>query len=273
MYYTNLFFQKRAYKHYDRFIVCCAAIVISTKYNNIHGKIGEISKTYFTINQKMMGQVSNIVKKEDINKVYDKIFLAETKIYKTFVFDIRHFLPNDYIIIYTNILYLENEEEVMSLSTKISNDHYYTLAPLCIKPYVIALSSIILAADILNLQRIDKEEGIEKLEKMKSFYFNWKQSKLNENTEDLFNKILLSFDNSGLNYSNQITINNENQYNFTYLKWFEKLHPFLNYAELYLCINMVNEFYNDNLSTYETNNPKKSSETSPSTATPYTPNS
>lgn len=182
-------------------------------------------------NLKILGQIHSVIKPEDIQKVKDKITAMEIVLLKCLNFEINIELPNDYIYVYSEILYPNNEDDIRDYAIRISNDSYFTYANHLYRSYVVAIASIVIAAKFLSIPTLLCEE-FKHLENMKPFA-------IDNLSEEEFNKRLLNYENRS-----QMTIKGDNSY-FDSLPNLKKIHPALNYEQLVECIKMIVEFYED----------------------------
>lgn len=153
---------------------------------------------------------------------------------KTLDFHINVALPNEFIFVYSALLYPENESDIIKFSLRIVYDSFYTYANLIYKNYVIALSCIIIAAKFLNIPSIF-DKNFKYIENMRSLFNP-------PSTEEEFNKKLLNFENKTINFSSMQE--NSSSY-FDILEFHKKLHPNLELKDLYECIEMIIEFYEE----------------------------
>lgn len=153
---------------------------------------------------------------------------------KTLNFQISFTLPYDFIYVYSALLYPENEFDISNYAFRIANDSFYTYANLLFKNYVVALSCIILAAKFLAIPGV-LDKNFKNIDKMKAF-------SIPPSTEEEFNKKLLAFENKSFNFSE---INENTESYFDILEFHKKLHPYLELNDLYDCIDLIVEFYDD----------------------------
>ena len=73
---TNFFFIKKCYYNYDKLILACAAILLSSKTQTSQNKFSEISKEYSNYQNKIIGPDGLHKIKEEIGK-YEIILLKE----------------------------------------------------------------------------------------------------------------------------------------------------------------------------------------------------
>jgi len=155
---------------------------------------------------------------------------------KTLNFQISFNLPYDYIYVYSAILYPENENDMLKYAYRIANDSFYTYANLLYKNYVLALSCIVISAKFLGIPSVF-DKNFKNIDKMKA-YSN------PPCTEEEFNTKLLNFENKTSNLAEIQDGNNVGSY-FDILEFYKKLHPYLELNDLYECVNMILEFYED----------------------------
>lgn len=168
-----------------------------------------------------------------MQKIKDKISQAELTLLKSLNFEIYVHLPKDYIIVYSAILYPDNEEDILEFALRISCDSFFTYINLIYKNYVVAVACVIVAAMFLSLPTI-MDKNFKGLENMKVFADP-------PATEEEFNRRLLCFENRSL--CKELRTNSETY--FDILEWNKKVHPYLEIEDLLDCLNMIYEFYDD----------------------------
>ncbi len=154
---------------------------------------------------------------------------------KSLNFQITFNLPYDFIFVYSALLYPENENDMMKYAYRIANDSFYTYANLLYKKYVVALSCIVISAKFMAIPSVF-DKNFKHIEKMKA-YSN------PPCTEEEFNKKLLDFENKSFNCP-EFQDNSGGSY-FDILEFHKKLHPYLELNDLYDCVDMILEFYED----------------------------
>ena len=230
---TNFFFIKKCYYNYDKLIIACASILLSSKTQTSQNKLNEICKEYINYQNKMIGPDELHKIKEDIGK-YEIILLKELN------FNIPEEFPFDYIYVYADLLYPENEQEIIDLGIKIANDSFFTYANNIYKNYVVAISCLILSARFLDIPNI-LEENYKYINNMKRFHRkNITESEFNIALSQYNNQYYLKKEND----ENDINKKEEEEY-FEKLNIYQKLHPFLKKGDLSDCIKLIVEFYED----------------------------
>jgi len=230
---TNFFFIKKCYYNYDKLIIACASILLSSKTQTSQNKLNEICKEYINYQNKMIGPDELHKIKEDIGK-YEIILLKELN------FNIPEEFPFDYIYVYADLLFPENEQEIIDLGIKIANDSFFTYANNIYKNYVVAISCLILSARFLDIPNI-LEENYKYINNMKRFHKkNISESEFNIALSQYNNQYYLKKEND----ENDINKKEEGEY-FEKLNIYQKLHPFLKKGDLSDCIKLIVEFYED----------------------------
>ncbi len=153
---------------------------------------------------------------------------------KTLNFQTNISLPFEFIYVYSALLYPENETEIIKFGLRIANDSFYTYANLLYKTYVVALACIVISAKFLNIPSVF-DKNFKHIENMKSLFNP-------PSTEEEFNKKLLNFENKTINFNS--LQDNSSSY-FDILEFHKKLHPNLELNDLYECIDLIIEFYED----------------------------
>ena len=231
---TNYFFTKNCIFNYDKLSLVCAALLLSTKTKSSQNRLKDICKEYELIKSK-----TSVV--ESSHKIRQQIGKYELHILKALDYNIPDEFPYDFINIYSEILYPNNNEEIANLACKIANDSYFTLANNIYKNYIIALACIYIAAKFLDIPTI-LDENFKFLDNMKRV----NKKKMNE--ED-FKKELYKYDN---NYwvvknekNNEMEIDDNDEEYFEKLSLCEKLYPNMKMEDLLDCIKMIIGFYED----------------------------
>ena len=230
---TNFFFIKKCYFNYDKLTTACAAILLSSKTQTSQSKFNDICKEYSHIQSKLIGP-------EGVHKIKEQIGKYEIFILKELNFNVPEDFPFDFIYVYADLLYPENEEEIIDLAIKIANDSYFTYANNIYKNYVVALACLVISARFLDISTI--------LEENYKYINNMKRINKKNITEYEFNKILSQYNNQFYMKENENEENenkNEEEKYFESLSLCKKLHPSLKMDDLLDCIKLITEFYED----------------------------
>ena len=230
---TNFFFIKKCYFNYDKLLLACAAILLSSKTQTSLNKFNEICKEYSNYENKLIGP-------DGIQKIKEEIGKYEIFLLKELNFNIPEEFPFDFIYVYADLLYPDNEKEIINLGIKIVNDSYFTLANNIYKNYVVALACLLISARFLECPNI--------LEGNNKYLNNMKKIHKKNITESEFNIALSQYNNQyylkNEKDENDINKKEEEQY-FEKLNIYQKLHPFLKKEDLFDCMNLIIEFYDD----------------------------
>ena len=230
---TNFFFIKKCYFNYDKLLLACAAILLSSKTQTSLNKFNEICKEYSNYQNKLIGP-------DGIQKIKEEIGKYEIFLLKELNFNIPEEFPFDFIYVYADLLYPDNEQEIINLGIKIVNDSYFTLANNIYKNYVVALACLLISARFLECPNI--------LEGNNKYLNNMKKIHKKNITESEFNIALSQYNNQyylkNEKDENDINKKEEEQY-FEKLNIYQKLHPFLKKEDLFDCMNLIIEFYDD----------------------------
>ena len=243
---TNYFFIKRCYFNYDKLSLVCSSLLLSSKTKSFPNRLKEICDEYNFIKSKISAM-------ESPHKLKQHLIKYELDLLKTLDYNIPDEFPYEFISIYSEILYPNNDQEIANLATKIANDSYFTLANNIYKNYVVALACIVIAAKFLDIPTI--------LDENFTFLENMKRVNKKKMSEEEFNKELYQYDNNYWNVLNEkndameIERKDEDEY-FIKLSLCEKLYPNMKMEDLLGCIKMIAEFYED-MGKEEGNNVKK----------------
>ena len=230
---TNFFFIKKCYFNYDKLTLACAAILLSSKTQTSQNKLNEICKEYSIYQNKLIGP-------EGVHKIKEEIGQYEIFLLKQLNFNIPEEFPFDYIYVYADLLYPDNEQKIIELGIKVANDSYFTYANNIYKNYVVALSSLIISARFLDIPNIFNNNY--------KYINNMKKLHKKNITESEFNIALSQYNNQyylkNENEENDISKKEEEEY-FESLNIYQKLHPFLKEEDLFDCVKLIIEFYED----------------------------
>ena len=230
---SNFFFIKKCYFNYDRLILACAAILLSSKTQTSQSKFNDICKEYSNIQSKIIGP-------EGVHKIKEQIGKYEIFLLKELNFNVPEEFPFDFIIVYADLLYPDNEQEIINLANKIANDSYFTYANNIYKNYVVALACLVISDRFLDIPNI--------LEENYKYINNMKRIHKKNITEQEFNKILSQYNNQfylKTNENEEGEDKNEDEKYFEKLSLYQKLHPYLKMDDLLHCIKLIVEFYED----------------------------
>ena len=240
------FFIKKCYFNYDKLTTACAAILLSSKTQTSQSKFNDICKEYSNIQSKLIGP-------EGVHKIKEQIGKYEIFLLKELNFNVPEEFPFDFIYVYADLLYPDNEQEMIDLAIKIANDSYFTYANNIYKTYVVALACLVISARFLEISSI-LEENYKYINNMKRIY----KKNISENE---FNKILSQYNNQIYMKENENEENNskiEDEKFFESLSLCQKLHPSLKMDDLLDCIKLIIEFYDDMNDINNNNNENKS---------------
>ena len=230
---TNFFFIKKCYFNYDKLTLACAAILLSSKTQTSQNKLNEICKEYSNYQNKLIGP-------EGVHKIKEEIGQYEIFLLKQLNFNIPEEFPFDYIYVYADLLYPDNEQKIIELGIKVANDSYFTYANNIYKNYVVALSSLIISARFLDIPNI--------FDNNYKYINNMKKLHKKNITESEFTIALSQYNNQyylkNENEENDISKKEEEEY-FESLNIYQKLHPFLKEEDLFDCVKLIIEFYED----------------------------
>ena len=234
---TNFFFIRKCYFNYDKLTTACAAILLASKTQSSQSKLNDICKEYsFTLN-KIKKDSLPIYRPEETHKIKEQIGKYEIFLLKELNFNIPQEFPFDYVYVYSELLYPDNEQEIANFAIKVANDSYLTYANNIYKSYVVALSCLVIAARFLEIPTF-LEDDFKYINNMKKI-----------NTKGIsaknFEKLLIQYDNQPNNNILDEEKKNENEKYFNSLNLCQKLHPELKMEQLLDCIDIIIKFYED----------------------------
>ena len=231
---TNYFFVKRCYFNYDKLSLVCSSILLSSKSKSSQLRLKEICEEYNFIKSKTSSM-------EEPHKIKQNIGKYELYLLKALDYNIPEEFPYDFIHIYSEILYPNNDQEIANLATKIANDSYFTLANNIYKNYIVALACIVIAAKFLDIPTI--------LEYNFKYLNNMKRVNKGKMTEEEYNRELYRYDNNYWNAQNgkndEMEIEGNDDDYFEKLNLCDKLYPGMKMEDLLGCIKMIIEYYED----------------------------
>ena len=161
-YIVNLFFLRRSYLQYDRFIVSAGAIMLACKILNFKRQDSRIipskiaNKFHALVQNKILQNQTAQPYDEQVEKEYmRKIFKAEFKLIKTLEFDFDIELPLFYTEFIVDKLYsgCEDKLTVLTMAHVMANECMRSIAPLCLHPLVVGIGCVVLAGVICNMPR------------------------------------------------------------------------------------------------------------------------
>lgn len=231
MKYTNYFFVKKCYLHYDKLKLACSAILLAAKANSVQNKLDDICNFYVTIEHKIKNN-AKVLEQKDTKKLKTEISNYERHLLKALNYNVDVNLPFDCIYIYASLLYPNNEQSIINYAVKICNDSFFTYANNLYKDYVVALASINIAAKLLGIPCFfDKEfQNINNMRRINTEGISEKE----------FSLKLVSFKNS----DKEPIMETEGDY-FEKYNIYQKLHPFLVEEDLERCTNLIVQFYDE----------------------------
>jgi hypothetical protein len=195
--------------------------------------------------------------KKEIIKFKNKLLDAEIAIMQLFNNSLPDKFPFEYIYLYSKLLYPDNDEEIYNFSRRICIDSYFTYANNIYQNYVVALACIFISAKFLDIKTF-LEKNFKHLEKFKYMH---DMNEKNSNEEQYINALYQFIDDPALLLLNEKGIDNdkEKEEYFNSLSLDKKIHPLLKMDDLFECIEMITDFYEDIKKNYEEINPSKSS--------------
>ena len=227
---TNNFFIKNLYYNYNKMIIACSAILLSTKNEISQNKFNDICKEYSLFHNKGIDP--------DFHKIREILCKFEILLMKQLNFNIPQDFPYDLIYGYSSLIYPNNEEEISNTAIKVANDSYFTYVNNIYKNYVVALACLVIAARLLDIPTI-LDENLKNINNMK------KINKKN-NSENDFERALIQFENKYNEKENGVMEEDEIEDDyFERLTEAQKLYPGLEMNDLIDCISMILEFYED----------------------------
>lgn len=233
---TNFFFIRKCYFNYDKLTTACASILLASKTQTSQSKLNDISREYSSALNKIKKD-NNPYHPEDSRKIKEQIGRYEIFLLKELNFNIPQEFPFDYVYVYSELLYPNNEQEVANVAIKIAHDSYLTYVNNIYKSYVVALSCIVIAARFLDIPTFleDNFKFINNMQKINTKGISAKD----------FDKLLIQYDNQPNNNIIDELEKKENENYFNGLNLYQKLHPELKMEQLMDCIDMIIKFYEE----------------------------
>jgi hypothetical protein len=164
---------------------------------------------------------------------------------KSLNFEISYIQPNEFIYVYSAILYPDNEQDIIRYAIKICNDSFFTYGNNVYKNYVVAIACIMLAARFLSLPAIS-DKSFRHLDNMKAFHIPPAE-------EAEFNERLIYVTNRSVGIEKDMS----NGSYYEILEWNKKIHPYMSVTDLTECLKILTDFYEDVLNKHTGGNPKK----------------
>lgn len=169
---VNLFFTRRSYLNYDRFIVNTAALMLSCKIHNFRRQNKRINPntfatTYHGVYHRRLHLNTDRqppIFEDSLKSEYlAKIFKAEFKLLKTIEFDVDVDLPLNYLNFVIEKVYRENLDNgvFLTMCKVMANESMRSIAPLCVKTLAVAIACVVLAGVVCALPRPQEVTGNE----------------------------------------------------------------------------------------------------------------
>ena len=231
---TNYFYVKNCYFNYNKLTMACAALLLSSKNETSQNKLAEISKEYSIFHNKDLDSEGLHKMKKHIGK-YEIILLKELN------YNVPDEFPYDYIYIYSDLLYPDNNQEIANLAVKIATDSYFTYANNIHKNYVVALACMVIAAKFLDIPSI-LDENFRHINNMKKIHK--KDMSIEEFNRAMNQYDILSTYFTKENKEESSMAEDDDDY-FERKTFAEKLYPGLKIEDLIDCVGIITEFYED----------------------------
>jgi hypothetical protein len=169
-YMVNLFFIRRSYLNYDRFIVSTSALMLACKIQNFRRQGKRIypsnfASTYHSVYHRRLHSTSDKqppVFEDSLKSEYlAKIFKAEFKLLKTLEFDVDIDLPLNHISFVVSRLYKDQQDNnvFITMCKVMANESMRSIVPLCARVLSIAVACVVLAAVVCGLPRPQDAAG------------------------------------------------------------------------------------------------------------------
>lgn len=163
-YMINLFFIRRSYLNYDRFIVSTSALMLACKIHNFRRQGKRIypsnfASTYHSVYHRRLHNTTDKqppVFEDSLKSEYlAKIFKAEFKLLKTLEFDVDIDMPLNHLDYVVGRLYQDQIQNsvFMTMCKVMANESMRSIAPLCVKVVSVTVACVVLAAVVCGLPR------------------------------------------------------------------------------------------------------------------------
>jgi len=140
----HLFFSRRSFSHYDRFVIATTSLYLAAKIAESPRKIRDIVNVVYAILNNKTLSISN--EYWDLKDVVVKI---ESVVLRTLAFELTIDLPYHYLLNYCNAVNVH--PAFVQVALCIMNDSLISTVCLQYKPHEIACACIYLAAKFLNV--------------------------------------------------------------------------------------------------------------------------
>lgn len=209
MFITNYFFIINSYINFDKKLISVAALLLSCKLENYQGRMQDLVRC-FIHKEKKQDNPSYVITQEEVNITNENLSIAEIDILKCTKFETKYEFSRNIIEDTCLILFKSNYESILSLSLKVENDSFYTLANNLYNKQIVALSCIIISFQFLSgINNIENITNIDVNYLINSECFSILKYDINKN--DLFSCILLIleyYDDMCISMNNINTSNN-----------------------------------------------------------------
>lgn len=148
---THLFFLSKTYLEYDRSLVCCSSLLISSKALYEKVKPGDLLCEYWKHSK---GKTAPPISDEQKKEILASIFKIECTILRVVDFRLeeRNLYWQDYTHRFTKMLYPPEQigqgkfENLIKTANAICNDSFSTYLPLILPIQTVALAAVLMSA-------------------------------------------------------------------------------------------------------------------------------
>ena len=144
---SQIFFQKKCYLFYDRFLILTASFALASKLKDMDCRLKQVCHSYYNIISRMT-MCFEPFNEDKMKKIKDEICIAETEILRTLQYRIDFDTPHDYLKKYVQSLSQSREiiKKVYNSSRIIILDSYRSKCCLLFNPLTISIAALLIAS-------------------------------------------------------------------------------------------------------------------------------
>ena len=154
---SHLFFHKKCYMYYDRFVVAAACLFLSCKIYDKHPEIKKLSTSFIKVMRKLDNEEEGLIEESDVVASREKICQAESDIIKVLNYDFEFDVAYKFINIFFAREDMNEPRNLYYLTRIMALDIYKTGASLHYNIETIAITAVIYANVILTGNMIPKK--------------------------------------------------------------------------------------------------------------------
>ena len=144
---ATLFFHKKSYIHFDRFVILTASYLLASKIKNMDCRLKSLCNAlYNVLTRKTLG--AEPFNEEKMKKLKEQISIYETEILRTLEYDIDSVTPHDYLKKECELLFSGDREvnrKIHATTRILIIDSFRSRCCLVFRPLIIFVACFLIA--------------------------------------------------------------------------------------------------------------------------------